>query len=116
MIAGAPGACGSLAIFSSSGEIGWKPSPALTVPGRYAAKARRVTSANQEAPKRGRRDTAAHLNNLYATDQYSGAAGRSRELQPPGITPDTRSSASQPFWRPVFSNYNREPVDPARIA
>src|SRR5262249_2504344 len=30
MIAGAPGACGSLVIFNSSGEMGWKPSANTT--------------------------------------------------------------------------------------
>src|SRR6202140_4871348 len=29
MIAGAPGACGSLVSFSSSGETGWNPTPAF---------------------------------------------------------------------------------------
>src|SRR5229473_7643683 len=36
MMAGAPGASGSLVIFSSSGEMGWKPRPARTVAGGYS--------------------------------------------------------------------------------
>src|SRR5580704_4581168 len=63
MTAGAPGASGSLVIFSSSGEMGWKPTPARTVAGGYSAAAR-SRNTTQEAKVTTRRNSTDNLPEL----------------------------------------------------
>jgi hypothetical protein len=54
MIAAAPGACGSLVIFNSSGETGWNPMPALAVFGQQAITIRTIVR-NENAESKGRK-------------------------------------------------------------
>src|ERR1700694_5194139 len=52
MMAGAPGASGSLVIFDSSGDTGWKPPPAFSVAGWYVATPSSITIANDQGANR----------------------------------------------------------------
>src|SRR3981081_1107289 len=86
MMAGAPGASGSLVIFDSSGDTGWNPPPAFTIAGWYAAIPRSITIANQQRAKRRPIDIAERtFRDFHAKQTRSVCGGREQRTAPDDV-------------------------------
>src|SRR5713226_2688283 len=103
MIAGAPGASGSLVILSSSGETGWNPTPALA--GRVA---NIPTASPATAHLPNRNIVISPKVNACSTDVSKSKTRCRREPRTPGgqgaLSAATPNSASSEFRAPSSQN------------
>src|ERR1700730_2210881 len=94
MMAGAPGASGSLVIFDSSGDTGWKPPPAFTVAGWYVATPSSITIANDEGANRRPIDIAQLALGISLQSRPDPSAGEENNGQRRTTQPDTHCAAN----------------------
>src|ERR1700730_9716998 len=104
MMAGAPGASGSLVIFASSGDTGWKPPPAFTVTGWYVATPSSITIANDEGANRRPIDIAQLALGISLQSRPDPSAGEENNGQHRTTQPDTYCAANpHPRPRPGYA-------------
>src|ERR1700694_287934 len=93
-MAGDPGASGSLVIFDSSGDTGWKPPPAFSVAGWYVGSPRSITIANDEGRHRQPIEIAQLTLGISLQSRPDPSAGEENNGQHRTTQPDTYCAAN----------------------